>query len=403
MKESTNILKISDYFKCERGDYLFAAVAKEIEKYKKANPNADIISLGVGDVSLPLAPIVCDAYAKAALELKKKSTFRGYPPYYGHDFLKSAIVGYYKDKSVDLSDDEIFVSDGAKRELNDLLTVFSDFDAVITSPSYPVYADACAARGARVEIVEASAENGFIPLPERVKTKGGAVVYLCSPSNPTGAAYPREVLKSWVEFALTSGSLIIFDAAYESFASGDIPRSIYAVEGAKTCAIEVCSLSKSAGFTGVRCGWTVIPKELVSCGVRLNDAWKRRQATATNGVSYPVQAAAAAALSDKGREYTREAVKYYLEIARILKSTLVSCGIECYGAENSPYVFMKCPNGFDGQSFFEFALKNAQVVVTPGGGFGESAKNYARLSGLNDREKTVVAAERLRRILDNQE
>ena len=390
--------KCNEGFSRLDGEYLFTKTKKAIEEYSLKHNGKKVISLGVGDVSLPLSPAVAKAFSSAARKMGNKEGFHGYAPYFGYDFLRRAIADDYKNKGVDVNESEIFVSDGAKRELSDFLSLFSRSTALIPTPSYPVYVDANIMRGNEILFLPTDESDGFIPSPEKIgkaESSDGYIIYLCSPSNPTGTVYSESVLSRWVEFALETGSVIIFDAAYERYITDGSVRTVYSVDGAKNCAVEICSLSKSAGFTGVRCGWTVVPEKLFTGGTGLNKLWQRRQSTAMNGVSYPVQAAAFAALTGKGRKQTEKAVSYYLKNAEILVNAVKNFGAEYYGGVNSPYVWLKCPRGLTGKEAFSTLLNEYGLVVTPGEGFGAGGENYIRLSALNTRQNTVSAAKRL--------
>lgn len=391
-------IKVNENFFNVKKNYLFSEIAKRVNAYSAANPEAKIVRLGIGDVTLPLSPVVVEAMKKAADEMGNAATFRGYAPEYGYDFLREAIAEYYKKIPVDLSAEEIFVSDGAKSDVGNIVDILGDNEILIPDPVYPVYLDSNIMSGRKVSFLRGSQENGFLPLPDDVEEKP-YVIYLCSPNNPTGAVYCREGLKKWIDFANKTGSLIIFDSAYEAFISGDYPHSIYEIEGARSCAVEICSFSKTAGFTGTRCAWSVFPDELTVGENKLSFLWSRRQATKFNGVPYVVQRAAEAALSDEGQAQCREAIAYYMENARIIGEVLKEKGIEFTGGENSPYLWLKCPNGMKSWEFFDFLLQNAQIVGTPGAGFGEAGEGYFRLTSFGSRESTLEAAERLRKLL----
>ncbi|MGN0494399.1 MAG: LL-diaminopimelate aminotransferase [Acutalibacteraceae bacterium] len=391
-------IKVNENFFNVKKNYLFSEIAKRVNAYSAANPEAKIVRLGIGDVTLPLSPVVVEAMKKAAEEMGNAATFRGYAPEYGYDFLREAIAEYYKKFPVDLSAEEIFVSDGAKSDVGNIVDILGDNEILIPDPVYPVYLDSNIMSGRKVSFLKGSRENAFLPLPDGVEEKP-YVIYLCSPNNPTGAVYSREGLKKWVDFANKTGSLIIFDSAYEAFISGDYPHTIYEIEGARSCAVEICSFSKTAGFTGTRCAWSVFPDELTVGENKLSFLWSRRQATKFNGVPYVVQRAAEAALSDKGQAQCREAIAYYMENARIIGEVLKQKGIEFTGGENSPYLWLKCPNGMKSWEFFDFLLQNAQVVGTPGAGFGDAGEGYFRLTSFGSRESTLEAAERLRKLL----
>lgn len=391
-------IKVNENFFNVKKNYLFSEIAKRVNAYSAANPEAKIVRLGIGDVTLPLSPVVVEAMKKAADEMGNAATFRGYAPEYGYDFLREAIAEYYKKIPVDLSAEEIFVSDGAKSDVGNIVDILGDNEILIPDPVYPVYLDSNIMSGRKVSFLKGSNENGFLPLPDGVEEKP-YVIYLCSPNNPTGAVYGREGLKKWIDFANKTGSLIIFDSAYEAFISGDYPHSIYEIEGARSCAVEICSFSKTAGFTGTRCAWSVFPDELTVGENKLSFLWSRRQATKFNGVPYVVQRAAEAALSPEGQAQCREAIAYYMENARIIGEVLKEKGIDFTGGENSPYLWLKCPNGMKSWEFFDFLLQNAQIVGTPGAGFGEAGEGYFRLTSFGSRESTLEAAERLRKLL----
>ena len=391
-------IKVNENFFNVKKNYLFSEIAKRVNAYSAEHPDAKIVRLGIGDVTLPLSPVVVEAMKKAADEMGNAATFRGYAPEYGYDFLREAIANYYKKFPVDLSAEEIFVSDGAKSDVGNIVDILGDNEILIPDPVYPVYLDSNIMSGRKVSFLKGSQENGFLPLPDGVEEKP-YIIYLCSPNNPTGAVYGREGLKKWIDFANKTGSLIIFDSAYEAFISGDYPHSIYEIEGAKSCAVEICSFSKTAGFTGTRCAWSVFPDDLTVGENKLSFLWSRRQATKFNGVPYVVQRAAEAALSDEGQAQCREAIAYYMENAGIIGEVLKEKGIEFTGGENSPYLWLKCPNGMGSWEFFDFLLNNAQVVGTPGAGFGDAGEGYFRLTSFGSRESTLEAADRLRKLL----
>ncbi len=391
-------IKVNENFFNVKKNYLFSEIAKRVNAYSAEHPDAKIVRLGIGDVTLPISPVVVEAMKKAADEMGNAATFRGYAPEYGYDFLREAIAEYYKKIPVNLSAEEIFVSDGAKSDVGNIVDILGDNEILIPDPVYPVYLDSNIMSGRKVSFLKGSNENGFLPLPDGVEEKP-YVIYLCSPNNPTGAVYSREGLKKWIDFANKTGSLIIFDSAYEAFISGDYPHSIYEIEGARSCAVEICSFSKTAGFTGTRCAWSVFPDELTVGENKLSFLWSRRQATKFNGVPYVVQRAAEAALSPEGQAQCREAIAYYMENARIIGEVLKEKGIEFTGGENSPYLWLKCPNGMKSWEFFDFLLQNAQIVGTPGAGFGEAGEGYFRLTSFGSRESTLEAAQRLKKLL----
>lgn len=379
--------------------YLFTNVAAKARAYSEAHPEADVIRLSIGDVTRPLPPVVVEAMVRAAEEMGNAGTFRGYGPEQGYDFLRQEVALYYASFGVRVGVDEILISDGAKSDLGNILDIFGEDNvALVPDPVYPVYVDTNLMAGRRIIYLQGNEENGFLPMPHEDMV--GDIIYLCSPNNPTGAVYNRAQLKEWVDFANKNDAVILFDAAYEAFVSeGDLPRSVFEIEGARTCAIEFCSLSKTAGFTGTRCGYTVVPDELVRGGVQLRRMWLRRQTTKFNGVSYPVQRAAAAALTAEGVEACRENIAYYKENARMIADMLTRRGIVFTGGKNSPYIWMKCPGGMRSWEFFDVVLERANVVGTPGAGFGENGEGWFRLTAFGDRDRTATAVERLEKLL----
>ena len=375
--------------------YLFTEIGRRVAAFTKENPKSDVIRLGIGDVTLPLCTAAVGAMKKAADEMGVKETFRGYGPEQGYDFLRNAIAAYYGAFGTGIEPDEVFVSDGAKSDLGNVLDIFDGTCVLIPDPVYPVYADTNVMTAREIEYLDANSKNGFLPLPGGLAKKQ-RIIYLCSPNNPTGAAYTRDALAEWVKYANETGSVILFDAAYESFVSSpDIPHSIYEIDGAETCAVEFCSLSKTAGFTGVRCGYTVVPKELERDGVKLSKLWLRRQTTKFNGVSYITQRGAEAVFTREGLAEVREATAYYKANAKTISDALKTLGIEHYGGENSPYIWMKCPGGMGSWEYFDYLLKNKNLVGTPGEGFGKNGHGYFRLTGFGDSERTKEAARRL--------
>lgn len=391
-------IRINENFLNIQENYLFSDINKRVTEYKKKNPNSDIIRLGIGDVTLPLPELIVSAMRDASEEMLKKETFRGYPPEYGYDFLKSMIKDYYQRNSVIIDLEDIFVSDGAKSDLGNLVDIFGDNDIYIPNPVYPVYLDSNIMSGRRVHYIIGNEENGFLPTPKGLDSKP-KIIYLCSPNNPTGATYDYYGLKEWVDYALKTESLIIYDAAYEAFIVDNSPRSIYLIPDAKYVAIEVSSLSKMAGFTGVRCGYTIIPMELKANDISINKLWKRRQATKFNGVSYPVQKAAERALSKEGVEASKKNLEIYKENAKLLCELFDRKGIWYSGGINSPYIWLKCPKGMKSFEFFDFLLDKANVVGTPGVGFGEYGEGYFRLTSFASKEDTLKAIKRLEEIL----
>lgn len=403
------MLHINTNYQKLPGNYLFAEIARRVAAYQQQNPAADLIKLGIGDVTRPLAPAVAKAFSQAALEMGTPEGFHGYGPDYGYSWLNQAIrTREYETLGIQLSEDEVFVSDGAKCDSSNIQELFSE-DAVIavTNPVYPVYVDSNAMAGragdfingnwSRLVYLPTDSENGFVPpLP----TQPVDVIYLCYPNNPTGTTLTKEQLKVFVEYARKNGCLIVYDAAYRAFITSDVPHSIYEIEGAREVAIECCSFSKTAGFTGTRCGWMVIPHEV--CGldangarVSLNSMWKRRMGSKFNGVSYPVQRAAEAVYSEEGWAQCAESIAYYRKNAALIRDTLVQAGFEVYGGKDSPYVWLRTPNGMPSWDFFTLLLENAHVVSTPGAGFGSCGEGYLRLTAFNTYEKTQQALERI--------
>lgn len=379
--------------------YLFSEIAARVKKFSQENSDAQIIRMGIGDVTRPLCSSAVNAIKKAADEMGTKEGFKGYGPEQGYDFLKSALQAYYKKtSSVDLELDEIFVSDGAKSDLGNILDIFSNDNVIaVTDPVYPVYVDTNVMAGRKIVYLPANKENGFLPMP--AADLEADIIYLCSPNNPTGAAYTKDQLKVWVDFALSKDAVILFDCAYEAFVTDPkVPRSVFAVEGAKKCAIEFCSFSKTAGFTGTRCGYTVVPNDLVREGVKLQKMWLRRQTTKFNGVSYPVQCAAAACLSDEGLEEIRSNLDYYKYNADVMTSTFDELGWPYTGGKNSPYIWVKCPDGLSSWDFFDALLSKANVVGTPGAGFGPSGEGYLRLTSFNTHGNTMEAMRRIKSV-----
>ncbi|MBO6140856.1 MAG: LL-diaminopimelate aminotransferase [Ruminococcus sp.] len=399
------MVKVNEnYLKLEK-NYLFINIAKKVNAYKEAHPEADIIRMGIGDVTLPICKAAVDAMKKGADEMGVKETFKGYEDSgAGYDFLREAVAGYYKSFGVDVAVDDIRINDGAKADCGNIVDIFGDDNTIlITDPAYPVYVDSNRMSGRKVIFADSTEENGFCAMPDdSVKAD---IIYLCSPNNPTGAAYNFEQLKAWVDYANKNGSVIIYDAAYEAFITEDnIPRSIYAIEGAKTCAIEMCSLSKTAGFTGMRCGYTVVPEELVvkasdGSDVSLKQLWNRREGSKFNGVSYPVQCAAAAVFTPEGQEQIKVNISYYQNNAKTIAAALDELGIKYTGGKNSPYIWLKCPNGMGSWEFFDLLLEKANVVGTPGAGFGKNGEGWFRLTSFGDKDRTCEAMERLKKIL----
>ncbi len=387
--------KINGNYANLKESYLFTDIAKKVANYAAANPDKKLIKMGIGDVTQPLIPEVVEAMKKAAGEMGSKETFRGYGPEQGYGFLREKIAEYYLTQmNVQLDADEIFVSDGAKSDIGNFTDLLSDDNVIVVpDPVYPVYVDSNLMLGRRIEYIYGNESNNFLPLPDEKTT--GDVFYLCSPNNPTGAVFSREMLRKWVDFALKTKSLILFDAAYEAFIREDLPRSIYEIEGAKECAVEFCSFSKTAGFTGTRCGYTVVPKALKIDGMSLNKMWLRRQTTKFNGVSYVTQRGAEAVFTPSGLLNVRKTIDGYLENAKIMTKTVREKGIWFTGGVNSPYLWIQCPDKMSSWEYFDFLLNTYQVVGTPGSGFGKNGEGYFRLTAFNTKENTIEAMKRI--------
>lgn len=385
-----------------KNNYLFSTVAEKVRAYSEAHPDANVIKLGIGDVTKPLVKSVVDALHAAVDENAKAETFMGYGPEQGYGFLREALADYYAKLGANVDADEVFVSDGAKSDIANILDIFDkNCHVVIPDPVYPVYLDTNVMDGRKVSFLNANEGNDFLPMPEDLESDEKAdIIYLCSPNNPTGACYNKEQLKVWVDYANEQNAVIFFDSAYEVFASGtDLPRTIFAIPGARTCAIEIASLSKTAGFTGTRCSYTVVPKDLVRDGQSLKDMWFRRQSTKFNGTPYIVQKAAAAVFTEEGYAEIMENIQGYKENAKIITDALDELGIYYTGGHFSPYVWLKCPNNMSSWEFFDFFLEKAQVVGTPGEGFGKNGEGFFRLTAFNTPERTREAMERLKAIL----
>ena len=404
--------KINQNFLKLPGGYLFPEIGRRVRAFSAEDPPMPLIRLGIGDVTLPLAPTVVEAMTKATAEMGVKETFRGYceETCGAYDFLRFAIRDDYKARGVDIADDEIFVSDGAKSDCGNIGDIF-DVDNIVAvcDPVYPVYVDTSAMAGrageydaanqrwTKLHYMPCTAENGFTPA---IPDKKVDMIYLCFPNNPTGAVATKEQLHKWVDYANSVGAVILFDSAYEAYITDPaIPHSIFEIPGAKTCAIELRSFSKTAGFTGTRCAYTVVPKELEREGASLNKLWNRRQSTKFNGVSYVIQRAAEATLTPLGKEQTGEMIRYYLQNAQVIKAGLTQAGLTVYGGDNSPYIWARVPQGTDSWSFFDKLLKEACVVTTPGAGFGPSGEGYIRLTAFGDAEATKEAVRRIQNVL----
>lgn len=404
-KINENFLKLQD-------SYLFSTISKKVEEYQKNHPDRKVIKLGIGDVTLPIPEVVVRAIKTATEEMGKKDTFRGYGPEQGYKFLREKIVeNDYHKRGIDLEIDEIFVSDGAKCDTGNIVDLFAKENIVaITDPVYPVYLDTSVLAGRSGEYnketgkyenivyLKACEENQFIPIPEELE-RHADIIYLCSPNNPTGMAMTKENLEAWVTYAKKQKSIILYDAAYEAYIQNEnVPHSIYEIEGAKEVAIEFKSFSKTAGFTGLRCAYTVVPKELKVDGISLNRLWNRRTSTKFNGVSYIIQRGAEAVYSEEGQKAIKDNISYYQENARIIKEGLENAKIQTYGGQNAPYIWMKTPNNMKSWEFFDEFLQKVNIVGTPGVGFGPSGEGYFRLTAFGDRENTIEAMERVKKL-----
>ena len=381
-----------------KDSYLFFGIAQKVKKYSELNPDKKILRLGIGDVSLPLCKTVISALTEGVSDQAEKSSFHGYMPECGAPFLRTTIAEFYRKRGVDIADDEVFVSSGASDELGDILDLFDkENSALVIEPAYPAYVDANVIAGRKIINLASSIENGFTPDPDEDRLAD--IIYICSPNNPTGAVFTKEKLKKWVDFANKHGSVILFDAAYEAFIEDEnIPHSIFEIDGANTCAIEICSLSKTAGFTGTRLGYTVIPKALVRSGMNFNSMWVRNRTTKTNGVSYIIQKGGAAVFTDEGQIEIKDNIAYYKENAKILIRVLDECKIKYTGGNNAPYIWMKCSNGLGSWEFFDLLLDKIQVVGTPGEGFGKAGEGFFRFSTFGSHEDTIEAEDRLKHL-----
>ena len=387
---------MNPFYQNLKDNYLFATIKQRVSAFSEANPDKDLISLGIGDVTRPLAPAVVEAMHRAVDEMGCAEGFHGYGPDPGYAFLREAIAaGAYAARGVEIGTDEIFISDGAKSDVGNIGDIFDrDNVVLITDPVYPVYFDSNVMAGRTVRFVPLHEANGFCPVPPDFHAD---MIYLCSPNNPTGAAMDRDSLQAWVDYARRHDAVILFDSAYEAFITEpDIPHSIYEIEGAKQCAIEFRSFSKTAGFTGTRCAYTVVPKQLCRNGVSLNGYWARRQATKFNGVSYIVQRGAQAVYSEAGQAQIRETIAYYQENAKIIREGLAAAGFTAYGGVNAPYIWLKCPDGLKSWDLFDLLINRVYVVGTPGQGFGEQGEGYFRLTAFGTRENTCKAVERIK-------
>lgn len=391
--------KLNEHYQDLKESYLFAEIAHRVAAYEAEHPDAKIIRLGIGDVTLPLGDLAIKGLHEGVDAMASAETFKGYGPEQGYGFLRDAISAYYARNNVSVDASDIFISDGAKSDTGNISELFDNDNVIlIPDPVYPVYVDSNIMNGKKVTYISGNTENNFLPMPD--PSVHADIIYLCSPNNPTGAVYNKAQLKEWVDYALKNNAVILFDSAYEAFITDpEVPHSIYAIEGAKKCAIEFCSLSKTAGFTGTRCGYTVVPKELVFTAsngqeMSLHAMWNRRQSTKFNGTSYIIQKGAAAVFTEEGMAQCQKSIAYYQENARIIADTLTRRNIRFFGGVHSPYIWFECPNGMESWEFFDYLLNNAQVVGTPGAGFGENGKNYFRLTSFNNHENTIAAMKR---------
>ena len=392
------MMNINENYLNLQESYLFSTIAKKVTDFKAANPKASVIRLGIGDVTLPLTDSVIKSLHNAVDEMGNANTFRGYGPEQGYDFLREAVAGYYGQRGIIIEPSEMFVSDGAKCDVANILDIFSlDNRVLLPNPVYPVYLDTNTMVGREVDYIDASMENGFLPLPQ--EGQRADIIYLCSPNNPTGAVYSTEDLTKWVNYALDQDAIILFDAAYEAFITDpNLPRSIFEIPGARSCAIELNSFSKTAGFTGTRLGYTIIPQELNRNGSSLNKLWMRRQSTKFNGAPYITQRAGAAIFTQEGQSEIQKNLAYYRQNANIIAKGLDELGIWYTGGKNAPYLWLKTPGGMTSWEFFDFLLEKAWLVGTPGVGFGANGEGFFRLTAFGKREQTVEAMERLNKI-----
>lgn len=396
--------KLNENYLNLKQSYLFSEIAHRVAAYQEKNPDKKIIRLGIGDVTRPIGSSIIKALHEGVDAQGNAATFKGYGPEQGYDFLRNAVVNYYAENGVSIDAGEVFISDGAKSDTGNITDLFAQDNVIlIPDPVYPVYVDTNIMNGRNITYISANAENNFLPMPD--PAQHADIIYICSPNNPTGAAYNKEQLKVWVDYALANDAIILYDSAYECFITDEtLPRSIFAIEGAKKCAIEFCSLSKTAGFTGTRCGYTIVPKDLkftASNGTEmsLNAMRNRRQTTKFNGVSYIVQKGAAEVFSKEGMAQCRANIAYYQENARIIADCMEKNNIRYFGGINSPYVWFECPMGMESWEFFDYMLNNIQVVGTPGAGFGDNGKYFFRLTAFGTKENTIEAMERFDKML----
>lgn len=393
------MVKPNMYYNELKDSYLFYNIAQKTRTYVENHPGVKLLRMGIGDVSLPLCDAVIKALHEAVDDQASKSSFHGYMPECGAPFLREAIVKYYAKRGISLSAEEIFVSSGASDELGDVLDLFDRSNQVLViEPAYPAYVDANVMAGRKIMYLVSGEENEFLPEPNE-KTEAD-IIYICSPNNPTGAVFSRSQLQAWVNYANKRGSIILFDAAYEAFIEDEIlPHSIFELDGAETCAIEICSFSKTAGFTGTRLDYTIIPKVLKRNGMNMNEMWVRNRTTKTNGVSYIIQKGGAAVFSEEGQKQIHENIQIYKKNAKVLMQALDQLGIWYCGGKNAPYIWMKCPRGMKSWEFFDYLLQEIQVVGTPGEGFGACGEGYFRFSTFSSPEDTKEAAKRIVKLL----
>jgi LL-diaminopimelate aminotransferase len=390
-------MKINSNFANLKENYLFRLIDEKIERFRLKNPKKKIINLGIGDVTLPICRCATNAAVDAAREMGNAGSFKGYSPNGGYDFLRAAIRKDYLERGINFAPNEIFISDGAKCDISNILDIFSEDNVcLIPNPVYPVYVDTNIMAGRKIIYANAIEDSEFLPLPD---SDHADIIYICSPNNPTGAVYTKQMLKIWIDYANSQDAVILFDAAYESFISDkNLPHSIFEIPESRTCAVEIKSFSKTAGFTGMRCGYTIVPHDLKREGVSLNKLWNRRHSTKFNGVSYIIQRAAAATISYEGRKQCEKAINYYKENAEIISKALKNMNIKFFGGKNAPYIWMKCPGGKSSWDFFDFLLENAGVIGVPGAGFGKNGENYFRFTSFGEKSSITEA---MKRIVEN--
>ena len=389
-------MRVNKNYASLKNNYLFATISSKVDEFKRSNPDKKLIYMGIGDITRPLCGAVVDELKKAVEDMSEAKTFKGYGPYQGYDFLRNCVSKYYNDHGAKIDPDEVFISDGAKSDCANMLDIFDSNQIIlIPDPVYPVYLDTNIMAGNKVIFADATEENNFLPLPQ--DDLDVDIIYICSPNNPTGAVYDKKQLKLWVDYANEKGAIILFDSAYEAFIDEKtLPRSIFEIQGARTCAIEICSLSKTAGFTGTRCGFTIIPKELKRDGNSINNMWMRHQTTSFNGVSYIVQRGAAAVFTEVGQRQVGENLLYYKKNAEIISDSMDEMKIWYTGGKNSPYIWLKCPNSMDSWEFFDLLLNDLNIVGTPGSGFGRNGQGFFRLTAFGTHQDTIEAMTRLK-------